>query len=175
MNTPPGGHHDQDEDRDQLAWNRRARGETPTQRLDRHWSDLLQELRVVQTGVQLLTGFLLTLPFQSRFAELDQFAHTVYLVAVGCAVASTCFLVAPVSLHRVLYERRARQTTVGVSHRLSIFGILMLGAALTGVVLLIFDVMVNRTVGWVAAAATLVLIAGLWLVLPLALRRQPHE
>ena len=55
------------------------RDETPTERLDRNWGDLLQELRVSQTGVQLLTGFLLTLPFQSRFAELDRVEQNIYL------------------------------------------------------------------------------------------------
>ncbi len=62
---------DSAEGRDDAAWNRRVRDETETQRLDRNWSNLLQELRVVQTSVQLLTGFLLTLPFQQRFEELS--------------------------------------------------------------------------------------------------------
>ncbi len=60
------------------------RDETEAQRLDRNWSSLLQELRVAQTGVQLLTGFLLILPFQPRFADLDGVIRTVYLVTVGC-------------------------------------------------------------------------------------------
>jgi hypothetical protein len=84
------------------------RGETPLERLDRNWSDLLQELRVVQTGVQLLTGFLLTLPFQSRFAELHTFQQNVYLTTVACAVAATGFLIVPVLVHRVLPTPRSR-------------------------------------------------------------------
>src|ERR1700753_3199988 len=100
--TPPGGRSsDQQGDADQ-------RGETQLERLDRNWADLLQELRVVQTGVQLLTGFLLTLPFQARFAGLGEFQQDVYLVTVGSAVAATGFLIAPVTIHRVLFRRHAR-------------------------------------------------------------------
>src|ERR1700740_353414 len=61
------------------GWDWSARQETETQRLDRNWSSLLQELRVTQTGVQLLTGFLLTLPFQQRFTALDSTSTNVYL------------------------------------------------------------------------------------------------
>ena len=82
------------------GWNEQARDETPMQRLDRNWADLLQELRVVQTGVQLLTGFLLTLPFQARFEQLSAYERAVYLITVALSVAATGFLIAPVSLHR---------------------------------------------------------------------------
>jgi len=71
------------------GWNEQARDETPMQRLDRNWADLLQELRVVQTGVQLLTGFLLTLPFQARFEQLSANERTIYLVTVALSVAIT--------------------------------------------------------------------------------------
>ena len=71
----------------------RDRDETEAQRLDRNWSSLLQELRVAQTGVQLLTGFLLTLPFQQRFAQLDGVMRTVYLVTVACSIGATVLLV----------------------------------------------------------------------------------
>ncbi len=76
-------------ERDQ-AWDTAARSETETQRLDRNWLSLLQELRVVQTGVQLLTGFLLTLPFQQRFDVLDTTMRVVYLITVGCRSAPPC-------------------------------------------------------------------------------------
>ena len=71
------------------AWNESERHETPTERLDRNWGDLLQELRVVQTGVQLLTGFLLTLPFQQRFSTLSDAERGVYLFAVAASVIAT--------------------------------------------------------------------------------------
>ena len=148
------------------SWNEQARDETPMQRLDRNWADLLQELRVVQTGVQLLTGFLLTLPFQARFEQLSAYERAVYLITVALSVAATGFLIAPVSLHRTLFRRHARELMVTVSHRLAIVGLALLGSAIVGVVLLIFDVVAGTATGIVAAVAALVLLASLWVGLP---------
>src|SRR5436305_4215551 len=120
--------------------NEKERDETPTERLDRNWTDLLQELRVVQTGVQLLTGFLLTLPFQQKFSQLSSGKQDIYLVTVIVAVAATCFLIAPVALHRTLFRQHARRVTVDVAHRLAVAGIVLFAAATVGVVLLIFAV-----------------------------------
>lgn len=151
-------------------WDRRARDETPTERLDRNWADLLQELRVVQTGVQLLTGFLLTLPFQSRFAGLGNFQQDIYLATVACSIGATGVLIAPVSLHRLLFRRHARSELVRIGHLLALTGLLLLSAAIIGVSLLIFDVVGGTVAGWLAALFTLLVLAGLWLVMPLALR-----
>jgi hypothetical protein len=148
------------------VWNEQARDETPMQRLDRNWADLLQELRVVQTGVQLLTGFLLTLPFQARFGQLSGYEQTIYLITVALAVAATGFLIAPVSLHRTLFRRHARELMVTVSHRLALVGLTLLGAAIVGVVLLIFDVVAGTAIGLVAAVAAFVLLVSLWICLP---------
>jgi hypothetical protein len=152
------------------GWNERARSESPMQRLDRNWADLLQELRVVQTGVQLLTGFLLTLPFQARFEQLSGYERTIYLITVALSVAATGFLIAPVSLHRILFRRHARALMVAVSHRLAIVGLALLGCAIIGVVLLIFDVVAGTAAGIIAAAAALVLLATLWAGLPWIVR-----
>jgi hypothetical protein len=151
-------------------WDERQRHETPTQRLDRNWTDLLQELRVVQTGVQLLTGFLLTLPFQARFETLSEFQQNVYLVTVGFSVVATGLVIAPVSLHRILFRQRARLQLVSAAHRLALAGLLALSVAIIGVVLLVFDVVRGPIAGWTAAACAAVLLAGLWFGLPLALR-----
>jgi Family of unknown function (DUF6328) len=153
------------------SWNEKARDETPTQRLDRNWADLLQELRVVQTGVQLLTGFLLTLPFQARFEDLTANERTVYLVTVALSVAATGFLIAPVSLHRILFRQHAREHLVTVSHRLALVGLALLGAAIVGAVLLIFDVVAGTATGIVAAIAAMVLLISLWAGLPWIVRR----
>jgi len=163
VNGPTGAAGDQ-------AWDADQRGETAVQRLDRNWSDLLQELRVVQTGVQLLTGFLLTLPFQARFAQLDAFQQNVYLVTVGLAVAATGFLIAPVAVHRVLFRRHARAAMVTAAHRLALFGAALLGGAVVGVVLLLFDVLRGRMAGLCAATGTAVLLVALWVGLPWVLR-----
>lgn len=93
----------------EYEWNKHVRDESPMQRLDRNWSDLVQEMRVLQTGVQVLTGFLLILPFQSRFHELSPIQTTVYLVTVACAVGATGCLIAPVSMHRILFRFPARR------------------------------------------------------------------
>ena len=143
--------------------------------LDRNWADLLQELRVIQTGVQLLTGFLLTLPFQSRFEQLTQFQQVVYLITLSAAVISTGFLIAPVSLHRFLFRRHARRVTVDVAHRLAQIGMALLAVAVVAMVLLIFDVVSGLTAGVVAAAAATVLLAGLWVALPLAIRERGRD
>lgn len=151
-------------------WDADQRGETPLERLDRNWADLLQELRVVQTGVQLLTGFLLTLPFQARFIALSAFEQNVYLTTVGLAIAATGFLIAPVLIHRVLFRRHARKILVTAAHRLALVGTALLGSAIIGVVLLLFDVVGGRTLGVAAAAVALGLLAALWLALPWTLR-----
>jgi len=143
------------------------RNETEAQRLDRNWSSLLQELRVAQTGVQLLTGFLLILPFQPRFASLDFVMRTVYLVTVGCSLGATVLLVAPVSMHRVLFRRHRLKTLVAVSHRYAVVGIMLLGTALSGVAVVIFDSVVGRTGAWVAGGCTLVALIAFWYALPL--------
>ncbi|AWK72634.1 DUF6328 family protein [Rhodococcus oxybenzonivorans] len=150
-------------ERDDADWNFRARHETETQRLDRNWNGLLQELRVVQTGVQLLTGFLLTLPFQERFGELTDAEVLIYLVTVALSVTSTMLLVAPVGIHRMLFRLHALYDLVAVAHRLAICGITTLAMALIGVVLLIFSFVVSPVVGVVAAAVAVALFLGLWL------------
>jgi len=147
------------------------RDETPLQRLDRNWADLLQELRVVQTGVQLLTGFLLTLPFQARFEELTTFGISVYLTTVASSVIATGFLIAPVSLHRFLFRRHARRATVNVAHRLTQIGMAFLAGSIVGVVLLIFDFVAGQATGTTAAVIAAALLLGLWVLLPLIVRK----
>jgi hypothetical protein len=143
------------------------RDETEAQRLDRNWSSLLQELRVAQTGVQLLTGFLLILPFQPRFADLDTVMRIVYLVMVSCSIGATVLLVAPVSMHRVLFRRHRLKTLVAVSHAYAIVGTLLLGIALSGVAVVIFDAVLGRTAAWIAGGCTLVALLAFWYAMPL--------
>ena len=131
------------------------RDETEAERLDRNWSSLLQELRVTQTGVQLLTGFLLTLPFQQRFTVLDGTMRTVYLITVACSIGSTVLLVAPVGMHRVLFRRHRLDAIVSISHGCAIAGLILLGVALAGVAVVIFDTVMGRTGAWIAGGCTL--------------------
>jgi hypothetical protein len=151
-------------------WNRRERGETEIERLDRNWNSLLQELRVEQTGVQLLTGFLLTLPFQQRFDVLSEHMRVVYLATVSCSVASTVLLVAPVAMHRLLFRRHRLQVLVSAAHRCAQAGLVLLGVALTGMTIVIFAAVSGRNAGFAAGACALALFTFFWLVVPLLLR-----
>ncbi|HZZ48793.1 MAG TPA: DUF6328 family protein [Pseudonocardia sp.] len=143
-----------------------GRNETRLEQLDRNWADLLQEVRVAQTGVQLLTGLLLTLPFQQRFATLSPALHVVYLVTLSLAVGSTALLIAPVSLHRALFRQRARESLVAAGHVLAVSGIGLLGLAVVGLTSLIFQTVLGRHAGVLAGACALALLGGLWGVLP---------
>lgn len=149
-----------------------GRDETPDQKADRNWNELLQELRVAQTGVQILTGFLLTLPFQQRFERLDPFEVGTFLVVVLVAASATGLLIAPVSLHRALFGRQRKNETVAMAHRLAQLGLAALLLAVTGVVLLVFSVVVGRPEAVVVAGAVMVGLVALWGVLPLAVRRR---
>lgn len=143
-----------------------GRHETYIERMDRNWNELLQELRVTQTGAQILTGFLLTVPFQSRFGELDDHQRGTYLVLVLLSALATVLFVAPVSLHRLLFRRRLKPQLVDAGHTFARAGLVALALTLAGVTMLLFDVVVSRTVGWVVGGALLVVIAVAWLVLP---------
>src|SRR6476620_6388863 len=147
------------------------RAETEAERLDRNWSSLLQELRVTQTGVQLLTGFLLTLPFQQRFTALDGTMRAVYLLTVACSLGATVLLVAPVGMHRALFRRHRLDAIVSASHICAIAGLILLGMALTGVAVVIFDTVIGREGALIAGGCTMAAFVGLWFLMPLPLRR----
>lgn len=152
-----------------------ARSETEVERLDRNWSSLLQELRVVQTGVQLLTGFLLILPFQQRFADLDATMRAVYLVTVSSSITSSILLTAPVGMHRLLFRRHRVGVLVNASHWSALAGLLFLGVAMTGVASLVFYVVAGPTMSWVAGVGAALGLLGFWVIAPLALRGGPSD
>jgi Family of unknown function (DUF6328) len=156
-------------ERDQ-AWDKTERSETEVERLDRNWLSLLQELRVVQTGVQLLTGFLLTLPFQQRFTILDTTMRVVYLVTVGSSIGATVLLEAPVAMHRLLFRRHRIQFVVSTAHRFAYAGLLLMGLSLTGVAVVIFGTVANMAAGVIAGACAVTAQLFFWVLLPLRLR-----
>jgi Family of unknown function (DUF6328) len=94
-------------------WNAGARGETPLQRVDRAYGEILQEVRVAQTGVQILFAFLLTLAFTSRFASVTQFQRDICVRTLMLCAAAAALLIAPASFHRVVYRRRLSTTSSG--------------------------------------------------------------
>lgn len=149
-----------------------GRGESSNQRLDRNWQEMLQELRVMQTGIQILTGFLLTLPFQSRFDELDDTQVLVYLCLVCLSALITALVLSSVNLHRVLFGLRVKATLVQHTAVIIRATIALVGLVLAGTAWLIFDLVVGRTAGLVVAGSILLVVLLLWVVYPFALRRR---
>jgi len=135
-----------------------GREESLNQRMDRNWNEILQELRVTQTGTQIFTGFLLTIAFQQRFGELTTFQTRVYLILVVAAVLTTALGLAPVNLHRALFRRGAKVTVVQTAHVIMRFTLVGVAVMLIGTVLLIFDLVVGRTAALVMAGLTLLAV-----------------
>jgi SNF family Na+-dependent transporter len=146
-----------------------GRNETADERLDRKWADLLQELRVMQTGAQLTAGFLLTLPFTTKFASLDRFQEILYLVLVIVAALTTAVVITPVAVHRRISGEHVKERLVGTAHRLVGVGLTLLAMLVTGIVVLVFDVVLDRTTALVTGAVVAVILAGLLVALPLKL------
>jgi hypothetical protein len=148
-------------------WNRSVRQETELQRLDRNFNELLQELRVAQTGVQILFAFLLTLAFTQRFGSVTSFQRGLYYGALLATAVATSMLIAPVSLHRLLFRRHQKRRVVAVANRLALGGLVALWLALVGVLWFITDVLYGHGPGLAAGVASALWFAVLWFAVPL--------
>ncbi len=146
------------------------RQETEFERLDRNWTEILQELRVVQTGTQILTGFLLTVAFQQRFATLDGYQIVVYLVLVALAAVATLLALTPVGMHRALFRHQAKPQLVKTGNALLKLTLLTVLLTLAGTALLIFDLVAGHPAGFIAGGIVLVLGLAGWFALPSAAR-----
>ena len=142
------------------------RDETATERADRNWDELLQELRVTQTGLQILTGFLLTVPFQQRFGDLSPTLRVVFLLALSLAVVSTVIVVAPVASHRILFRRRAKAELVSAADRLTKAGLTTLALTIVAVVVLVFGFVAGTIAAVVAGVVALAFFVVQWVVVP---------
>jgi hypothetical protein len=151
-------------------WNAEARGETPMQRADRAYAEILQELRVAQTGVQILFAFLLALAFQARFGDITSFQRGTYVVTLMLCAGATALLIAPAAFHRVIYRRRLKQHLVRVANRLAISGLVLLLLSMASAVLLIMDVVLGLVPAIVLAGVVLAWFTMWWFVLPLRSR-----
>jgi MFS family permease len=140
------------------------------EQLDRNWNELLQELRVAQTGVQILTGFLLTVPFSDRFVDLTDHQRTLYLSVLVGSVVTTALIVAPVSFHRVVFRQHEKDWLVGAGNVVARIGLASLAVVSSSVVLLVFDVAIGTGAGLIAAGIMFMLYVGLWLGVPLLQR-----
>ncbi|HET9872877.1 MAG TPA: DUF6328 family protein [Propionibacteriaceae bacterium] len=152
-----------------------GRDETENERMDRNWNELLQELRVTQTGTQILSGFLLAIAFQPTFSRLDSFERTVYLTLVIAAAATTALGLAPVNLHRGLFRKGSKKLLVQTAHVLVRCALVGVAIVLTGTVLLIFNVVVGREAALIGAGSTLLLVVFIAVLPAVLLRRRQRR
>jgi hypothetical protein len=144
--------------------------ESRDERLARNVSELLQELRVAQAGVQFLFGFLLAVAFTEHYARASGFEQIVHLVAVVFATASVALLTAPAAWHRLLFRQGQRPQILRVANILTVTGLACLATAMTATVLLLFKVVVGPVIATVFAVVFAVMFVLLWFVLPLRTR-----
>jgi Family of unknown function (DUF6328) len=160
---------------DQDEQDERDRSESEGQRLDRNINEMLQELRVAQTGVQILFAFLLTIAFQQRFAEVTTFQRNVYVTTLLLVSGATALLIAPVSFHRIVFRQRQKRRLVKATHRLATGGLVLLLLAVCGAVLLILDVVLGTRPAIIGVSGVALWFVIFWYVIPLRARRQPPE
>jgi len=137
------------------------RSEDEQDRLNRQMMELLNELRVAMPGVQVLFGFLLTVPFQQRFQRVTEFQETVYFATLIAAAVATAFLIAPSAYHRLMLEQHDKPNIIHVGTGQMIAGLGALALAMNGAVLLVTDVLFESD----TVTVTLVLLASLYLTL----------
>jgi amino acid permease len=149
---------------------RRHQSESEKQRWDRNFADLLQELRVTQTGVQILFAFLLTLPFSAQFTKTTDFQRDVYIVALLAAAAATAMIISPVAFHRALFRQGRKPELVRFSHRMASGGLAFMLIAMVSSILLITDFLLNLTMALVFTAIAAAFFLIFWAALPFARR-----
>lgn len=149
------------------------RPETPAQRADRNFQELLQELRVLQTGVQILLGFLLIFAVQPRFAELSATAQTIYVVTfLSCCLAAG-LLMSPVAHHRTLFAQGRKAEIVHMADRSARAGMVALFVTMVGATLLVMNLVVSTAIAVAISAGVAVSIASLWYAHPFYRRHRP--
>ncbi len=142
------------------------RGETPLQRADRAYGEILQEVRVAQTGVQILFAFLLTLAFTARFRSVTPFQREIYVVTLMLAAAAAALLIAPAAFHRMVYRRRLKQHLAQMASMLALAGLVLLLLAMISALLLILDVVTGLGPAVILASGMLAWFFTWWFILP---------
>jgi Family of unknown function (DUF6328) len=143
-----------------------GRTESADQRADRNWSDLLQELRVSQTGVQLLAAFLVTLPFQARFPELTDFQQRWYLGLLGLAFLTVGVTLTPVAIHRRIFQTGKKPQLVHAGHVLTELALALIALLLAGIAFLVVDVVLDRNAAVVAGGVSCLVLLVLLVAVP---------
>ncbi|MFI7573847.1 DUF6328 family protein [Micromonospora sp. NPDC049497] len=144
--------------------------ETEKQRWQRNFADLLQELRVAQTGVQILFAFLLTLPFSNGFTRTTGFQKDVYIVALLAAAAATALIISPVAFHRALFRQGRKPEMVRFAHRMASGGLAFMLISMVSAVLLITDFVLDRPIAFVLSGLTAIWFLTFWGILPFVRR-----
>jgi uncharacterized protein involved in cysteine biosynthesis len=147
-----------------------GRDETEDERVDRNLQEMLGELRVALPGVQVLFAFLLVVPFNQRFADVTSFQQTVYFVTLLFTAASAICLIAPSAHHRLEFRRQNKAAIVRTGNEIVVVGLGLLGAAMTGAVLFVTDVLYGSATTIVAAGGVAVAFAVVWYGIPLRRR-----
>ncbi|WP_246257074.1 DUF6328 family protein [Amycolatopsis anabasis] len=172
LTTPPRHRRVPAEPTPHDLWNYTARGESPSQRLDRNYGEILQELRVAQTGVQLLLASLLMVAFTPAFTSFTSFQRHVYVIGLILGAAAKALLIAPAAFHRMVFRRRLKSELVRSANVFTLCGLALLMLALTAALLLILSVVLGpRQAAWIAGG-TLLWFSLLWYVFPLWSRKR---
>ena len=148
--------------------------ETEDEQADRRYDELLQELRVAQTGVQFLFAFLLTLAFTQRFGEITEFQHRLYVGTLLATAVASALLIGPVPLHRVLFAKGLKPRLVRGADLMARGGLVMLLFAINGAVLLILDVVLGGALPFVLSGLVLLWFVLIWYVVPLTARERAN-
>ncbi|WP_243224747.1 DUF6328 family protein [Microbacterium sp. CIAB417] len=143
-----------------------GRDESADERADRNWDELMQELRVMQTGTQVLSGFLLAVAFQPRFTELDELQRALYLVLVGLAALATILSLTPVGLHRAWFGMHRKPDLVRFTSRIVKADLCVIGLLSAGVTTLIFDFVLGHTAALIVLITASLIVLVLWVALP---------
>jgi hypothetical protein len=144
-----------------------GRDETPAERLDRNLEDLLQELRVILPGVQVMFAFLLVVPFNQRFGEVTAFERDLYLATLLCTAASAACLIAPSIQHRIAFRTQDKENLIMRANQLVIVGGALLAVAMTGAIWLVTGYLFGDAVTGAAVVIVAVVFATLWFGVPL--------
>jgi Family of unknown function (DUF6328) len=150
-----------------------VRDELPMERLDRNSIELMGQLRVAGTGIQVLLAFLLVVPFNARWSRVTAFDRDVYFVTLLCIATAAALLIAPSVHHRILFRRGEKAYLVAMGNRLAIIAMALVTVGLTGILLLISDVLFGGVTAAIVAAVALLGVATLWFGLPLRRSRRP--
>jgi Family of unknown function (DUF6328) len=149
---------------------RDPRDESEAQRDDRNLAELLQELRISGLGVQVLFGFLLSLPFTARFAKLSQGQRDLYLTSLVLSAVATALLLGPVAYHRIVFRRRQKEPLVRAASVMATLGLAAVGLAICAAVLLATTTVATGLPAGLITAFVAVLFLGLWFAFPLTRR-----